>query len=270
MAVIAKIEVQKRNKSRYNVFFTKGQSFEYALSVDEDLLIKHRLTKGLEIDEKTLIQLIDEDEKKKAYHLAINYLSYRMRSVKEMKQYLEKKEKEPKHINAVIDELLQQGLLNDEEFAQAYIRSKQLTLMKGPLKLKQELVQKGVSDAVIDAALATFTEGEQKEKIVTWLEKQQSKKNSKVSSKAFKEKLSSQLITKGYSQRVIVEALQLVDFPEESSEEWEAICFQGEKIRRKLEGKYTGWEYEQRFKQQLYRKGFPMDVIEQYLSEGDK
>jgi regulatory protein len=269
VAVIAKIEIQKRNKSRYNVFLTKGHSAEYALSVDEDLLIKHRLTKGLEINEDTLIQLIDEDEKKKTYNLAINYLSYRMRSVHEMKQYLEKKEKEQKHINEVIYELLQQGFLNDQEFAHAYIRSKQLTLMKGPLKLKQELLQKGVNDAVIEAALASFSEEVQKEKIVTWLKKQQSKKSSKVSSKAFKEKLSNQLVTKGYSQRVIVEALQLVDFPEEFTEEWEAICFQGDKIKRKLEGKYTGWEYEQRLKQQLYRKGFPMDVIEQYISEGD-
>ncbi|MDT8860972.1 recombination regulator RecX [Alkalihalobacillus sp. MEB130] len=269
MAVIAKIEVQKRNKSRYNIFLSTGQSVEYALSVDEDLLIKHRLTKGLEINEETLIQLIDEDEKKKAYHLAINYLSYRIRSVQEMKQYLEKKEKEPRHIREVLDELLKQGLLNDEEFAKAFIRSKQLTLMKGPLKLKQELKQKGIADETIEAAIALFSEEEQKKKVLTWLEKQQSRRSSKISSKAFKDKLSNQLLSKGYSQRVIIEAFSKLDFEEEDTEEWDAICFQGDKVRKKLEGKYTGWEYEQRLKQQLYRKGFPLELIDQYIEEGE-
>ncbi len=143
VAIVTKISVQKRNKSRYNLFLDRGQGEEYAFSVDEDLLIKYGLKKGLELDEKELMKLIDEDEQKKAYHLAINYLSYRMRSVEEVRAYLQKKEKEERHIEAVIKQLINQRLLNDTEFADAFIRTKKITLMKGPLKLKQELVTKG-------------------------------------------------------------------------------------------------------------------------------
>jgi regulatory protein len=268
LTVIAKIEVQKRNKSRYNIFLSKGHEVGYALSVDEDLLIKYGLKKGLEIDEDKLIELIDEDEKKKVYNLAIHYLSYRPRSILEMRQYLGKKEKEPRHIDQVLDHLLEQRLLNDEEFATAYIDSKRATLMKGPLKLKQELKQKGVKDSIIDKALDSYSNLEQIEQLVKWLDKQQTKRSNKLSINAFKDKLSNQLLAKGFSQQVIVEALKQIDFQNEQTEEWEAICFQGEKIRKKFEKKYTGWEYWQRVKQHLYRKGFSMDLIDRYINEG--
>ncbi|GAE26378.1 regulatory protein RecX [Halalkalibacter wakoensis JCM 9140] len=269
MAIIAKIQIQQKNKSRYNIFLTKGQSVEYALSVDEDLLLKHGLKKGLEIDEDFLIQLINDDEKKKTYNLAINYLSYRIRSIEEMRQYLVKKEKEPQHIEEVIKQLINEKLLNDEEFAQAYIRSKQLTLMRGPLKLKQELKQKGLRDDTIEQALAQLEEGTQKEQIINWVEKQKNKKTSKMSMAGFKNKLSTQLMTKGYSRQVIVEAMNEVDFTADNEEEWDAIMIQGEKIRQKLKKKYTGWEFTQRLKQQLYQKGFQMDLIEHYIENGE-
>jgi regulatory protein len=264
VAVITKIQVQKRNKSRFNLFLSRGKGEEYALSVDEDLLIKHGLKKGLELDEETLIQLIDEDEKKKAYFLAVNYLSYRMRSVKEISVYLQKKDKDPRHIEEVIKELIEKQLLNDLDFAQAFIRSKLLTLTKGPLKLKQELYEKGVDGSIIDQALNQYSRENQIETIVKWLEKQK-KPHLKFSNRALKDKLSNQLLSKGFSHDVILEALTEVDLSNENDEEWEAICFQGEKGERKYKGKYSEWEFKQRMKQYLYRKGFAIDLIEKYI-----
>ncbi|GAE36400.1 recombination regulator RecX [Halalkalibacter akibai] len=269
MAVISKITVQKKNKSRYNLFLSRGRGEEYALSVDEDLLLKHGLKKGLELDEEKLIQLINEDEKKKAYFLAINFLSYRMRSVDEIRVYLRKKEKEEQHIDEVIKELLEKKLLDDQEFASSYVRSKQLTVLKGPMKLKQELIQKGVQESVIERALEQFTKSDQIEAMVKWLEKQNTT-SAKKSNQALKEKLSIQLQSKGFSRDAIKEAVRQVDLENDKEEEWEAICFQGDKVKRKLEGKYPDWEFKQRVKQNLYRKGFPMDLIERYINSIDQ
>ncbi|MFC0557512.1 recombination regulator RecX [Halalkalibacter alkalisediminis] len=269
MAVITKIQVQQRNKSRYNIFLNRGKGEEYAFSVAEDVLIKYGLKKGLELNEESLIKIIDEDEKKKTYFLAINYLSYRMRSIEEMRVYLLKKEKELQHINEVIEELTQQKLLDDQEFARAYIRSKQLTLMKGPLKLKQELLQKGVKDVVIDGALEQFQKSDQKESIIKWLDKQKMR-SSKLSNQAFIDKLSNQLQTKGFTRDVIKEALKEVDMSNDNEEEWESICFQGEKAKRKFANKYSGWEFNQRIKQALYQKGFSLDLIERYIEETEE
>ena len=52
----------------------------------------------------------------------------------------------------------------------------------------------------------------------------------------------------------------------EEDEEMEAIRYQGEKAHRKFSN-YTGFEYEQKMKQTLFRKGFSMDLIEKFIEE---
>lgn len=49
----------------------------------------------------------------------------------------------------------------------------------------------------------------------------------------------------------------------------EAIRFQGEKIYRKY-SHLSGFEYKQKMKQALYRKGFSMDLIEKFLAEKEE
>lgn len=91
MAVITKIEVQKRSKERFNIYIDKGQGEEYGFSVDQVILMKHGLQKGLEIDELALGNILYNEEVQKAYLQAISYLSYQMRTKKEVEDYLRKK-----------------------------------------------------------------------------------------------------------------------------------------------------------------------------------
>ncbi len=66
MAVITKIEVQKRSKERFNIYIDKGQGEEYGFSVNEVILIKHGLQKGLEIDEIALGNILYNEEVQKS------------------------------------------------------------------------------------------------------------------------------------------------------------------------------------------------------------
>ncbi|MGR5996409.1 hypothetical protein ACT7DF_02945 [Bacillus cereus] len=91
MAVITKIEVQKRSKERFNIYIDKGQGEEYGFSVDQVILIKHGLQKGLEIDEIELGNILYNEEVQKAYLQAISYLSYQMRTKQEIEDFLRKK-----------------------------------------------------------------------------------------------------------------------------------------------------------------------------------
>ncbi|GAA3331694.1 hypothetical protein GCM10020331_089280 [Ectobacillus funiculus] len=45
MAVITKIQVQKNNKERYNIYIDKGSGEEYGFSVDGYTLVKYNLRK---------------------------------------------------------------------------------------------------------------------------------------------------------------------------------------------------------------------------------
>lgn len=91
MAVITKIEVQKRSKERFNIYIDKGQGEEYGFSVDQVILMKHGLQKGLEIDEIELGNILYNEEVQKAYLQAISYLSYQMRTKQEIEDFLRKK-----------------------------------------------------------------------------------------------------------------------------------------------------------------------------------
>ncbi|KGA97698.1 recombinase RecX [Alkalihalobacillus alcalophilus ATCC 27647 = CGMCC 1.3604] len=268
---ITKITAHKRFKQRYHLFFNKGNGEEYGFSIDEDVLIKRGIKKGLEIDQEELEQIVDEDEKKKTYHLSIHYLSYRMRSVFELVEYLQGKERKKEHIEYTVQLLLEQKLLNDEEFAKSFVRTKKNTQLKGPLKLKQELKQKGISEAIIEGALREFSFAEQIEKLTKWLMKQ--KPSMRESAHALKQKQQNRLQAKGFSHAVIQIAYDEVDADldndSDQDAEWQALCFQAEKLKRKYKTKYNTYEYEQKLKQGLYQKGFPIDEITRFI-EKDK
>ncbi len=139
MAVITKITTQQKNKDRYNIFLDYGKGEEYAFSVDSDVLIKFQLKKGMELDELELTEINYNDDIHKAYNLAIQSLAIRMRSEKEISDYLRLKDVEEPVIHEVIHKLVAQKYLNDHEFALAYVRTQVNTTDKGANVISKEL-----------------------------------------------------------------------------------------------------------------------------------
>ncbi|KMK74948.1 recombination regulator RecX [Alkalihalobacillus pseudalcaliphilus] len=262
---ITKITTHKRFKQRYHLYLDKGQGEEYGFSVDEDVLIKRGIKKGLELDEEELLRIIDEDERKKTYHLSIHYLSYRMRSVWELRQYLQEKERKVEHIEAAIEELLKQKLLNDVEFAKSFVRTKKNTQLKGPIKIAQELKQKGVSIQNVEVALLEYSLDEEIDKLQQWLQKQKPSERESVA--IFRQKQQQKLQLKGFQQSAITQAYSGIELEEQDGQEWLALQYQAEKMKKKYLMKYNTFEYEQKIKQGLFRKGFAIEDINRWLEK---
>lgn len=268
MAVITKITTQQKNQDRFNIFMDYGKGEEYAFSVDSDVLIKFQLKKGMEIDDFSFIEIQYQDTIRKAYNLAINYLARRMRSEKEIRDYLTQKEVDEPIVNEVIHKLFAFKYINDEEYALSYVRTQMNTTDKGPDLIRIELKEKGMTEGNIHLALAEYPIEVQVEKAIKLSEKV-FKKSSKDSQRILKQKVEQLLLRKGYPFDVIQIALNEAEIEKEPDDEMEAIQYQGEKAHRKY-CKYSGYEYEQKMKQALFRKGFSMDTIESYLSEIEK
>ena len=105
------------------------------------------------------------EEFDKYYLKAVTFLSYRPRSVKEVKDNLEKtlaKKKFPediltehrKYIPLVIEKLLEQKFLNDTQFATWWIEQRSRNKPKSKMVLKMELKQKGIPSDIIEAVMA--------------------------------------------------------------------------------------------------------------------
>lgn len=268
MPQITKITTQKKRKDRYNIYLDYGKGEEYAFSVDEEVLLKFQLKKGAEIDEFNLADIQYYDEIQKAFTLALNYLSHRMRSETEVRIYLKKKEMLEPVIQEAVHKLYKYNYLDDLAFAEAFVRTHINSGNKGPIIIQQELKEKGVGEEIIDKALLQYSFEIQEEHARKLAEKSIAKEKN-ISERALKQKLEQTLLRKGFSIDVINEALLNATFEKDSEEEWESLCHQAEKAKRRLQ-KYTGYEYEQRMKQTLFQRGFPMDLIDRYLANRDE
>ncbi|WP_082234840.1 recombination regulator RecX [Halobacillus massiliensis] len=266
MAKITRITTQKKNKNRYNIFLDRGQGESYGFSVDEDILVKYRLQKSIELEESTINALIQQDTIHKSYTLAINFLSYRMRSEHEIRQYLEKKEVDPEHADEVVNRLYKNNLLNDQEFANSFVRTKVNTASKGPLLIKKDLMQKGVKNTVANEALTYFSFDKQVEKAKKFAEKKMSSDRKK-SQRQQLQNVQQTLLQKGFTGDVIQEVVNHMPQENNNEEEWQAVVFQGEKLLRKYERKAEGYELKQKLKTGLYRKGFSFDDIDRFIEE---
>ena len=145
--VITALEVQKRDKERVNLFLDG----EYAFSLT--LIEAAKLKKGQVLSEAQIAALRDDDAVTKAVDSAARVLSYRPRSVHEIRQYLTKKSIPQAVALAAIDRLSAMGYLDDVAFARFWVEDRNRFKPRGPKALRFELRQKGISNTVIDEVL---------------------------------------------------------------------------------------------------------------------
>jgi regulatory protein len=266
LAKITRITTQKKYKNRFNIFLDDGQGEKYGFSADEAVLVEYRLRKGLKLNDAMISTLIQKDTLHKSYTLAITFLSYRMRTKKEIYDYLVKKEVEEEHIPQIIDKLTKEKLIDDQQFADMFVSSRINTAAKGPLLIKKELIDKGVSESIANKAIQGFSYEDQYEKAAKWVEKKlsQSKKDS---FRQRVDKLKANLMQKGFTQDVVKDVFMNIQEEKDDQTEWENAVYQGEKLLRKHGQKLEGFELRHKIKEGLYRKGFSLEVIEKFLDE---
>lgn len=256
---ITSIAVQKK-AGRFNVFLDG----HYAFPVSENTLIKYRLAKGMEISDNLIEVLKKEDQYQKAYNKALDYLSYQLRTVKELEIYLKKLEISDYDIERVIVTLTEARYLDDLNYAKSYVRTSAKTTDKGPVVITQKLKQKGVASDLIETALLEFNFEQQVANALKVAQKTVAK-NHKLSFQALKNKLYQTLLAKGYPTQVSESALTELDLELDEDSEWETLVTQGEKLwpryQHLVEPKRS-----LKLKQALYRKGFSLSLIDEYLA----
>lgn len=144
---ITKLEIQKNDKNRVNLYVDD----EFYSGIPAELVYLEHLKTGLEIDEKDLKKIIFENEKSKAMSRVTKYIGSSLKTQKQIREYLRKKEYSSETIEYVLSKLIEYDYIDDQKYAQAYV----LTYGKkyGKLKLKSQLKVKGVSEEIIESVL---------------------------------------------------------------------------------------------------------------------
>lgn len=258
--MISKIQPQKA-RGRYNVYIND----EFAFGVDEEVLIKFELNKGLHITRELQKKIENEDSYFKAYQKTLNYLSYSLRSEKQIRDYLVKHELE--HFSdRMVEQLKSMRFIDDLNFAQSFVRSQANINQNGPRKIEQGLKQKGISETNILTALDEYPYEQQLENAIELAEKQWNKTN-KSSARESVQKVKKYLLNKGYSFEIVGEAINEIDTDKDSEVEYNALVKQGDKAEKRYSRKYEGYELSQRLKGYLYSKAYPTELINRYMDE---
>ena len=231
----------------------KGNKYEVTLEDNsklilyEDVILKEELLLKKEIDNQDRLTSINNEYE--IYDIALKYLNHHVISIKGMKDYLLKKKYDLQDIDKAIDKLMRKGYLNDDYYSKCYITNQVSLSNDGPYKIIKHLEDNEIPSSTYAKYLSNYNNIWQ-DKIDKYVSKQQ--KTNKKSLYFFKSKMLMNLINLGYDKEMINDCLNKVHI--DNIDELKNI--EKEKIRKKLEKKYSGDELERKIKEKLYQKGF--------------
>ncbi|HVP36889.1 MAG TPA: RecX family transcriptional regulator [Terriglobales bacterium] len=206
MPRITKIEPQKKNPKRRSVFIDE----RFAFGLDEEIVYRYNLKVGQELEQKEIDKIIESETKKEAKDTALGFLSYRMRSEKEVRDKLKKKEFAQNLIDEVIKDLKRVNLVDDHEFASAFVRDRISNSPRGKILLKQELWKKGIKKEIIEKALKEFFKDEDEELVLAKeLLQKRKKRYVGLDENVAKRRLMSFLLRRGFSYDIVKQVLRI-------------------------------------------------------------
>ncbi len=196
---ITDITQQKKRSDRYSIYIDG----EFALGLSQNDLVDLGLKIDQEITPQELEQYRHDSELGKAYDKALNYISIRDRSEKEINDYLYKKQYAQEIIKEVISKLENLGLIDDVKFVHTWIQWR-ASKLSSKIKIRQELMQKGIDSQIINEALASIDETEEVAKAKELADKYAYRYDSR-------QKLMAYMSRRGYSYDVIRQAIEDLD-----------------------------------------------------------
>ena len=206
MNKITKIEVQKRNKDRVNVFV--DESFAFAISAE--ILYKEGLKVDQVIDLEKVEKVAREDSFVKCKGSALRMIERSYKTQKEIGDKLFLKGYDKETIERTMEFLKEYKFVNDEAYLNMYIKDK--IKGQGKNKIKYDLMKKGIKDTEVYEAISNIDEEEELEtaKILA-LKKYNIIKKSESDKYKISQKLYRFLISKGYNYDLAQKAIKEIE-----------------------------------------------------------
>lgn len=193
MKKITAMKLQKRRKDRVNVYLE--DEFAFGLSK----IVAGWLKIGQVLSEQKIQELLAKDEVEVGLQKALNFISYRSRSEKEVKQNLVKHGASEIVIEEVCERLRKNRLLDDPVFAEQWVENRSAFRPRGRRALRYELMQKGIADEIIEEALQELDE----EQLAYRAAAKQARKYRHLDWQDFRKKLNGFLARRGFQYAII-------------------------------------------------------------------
>lgn len=141
--------MQKRRPNRRNVFLDGAFAFGCSINV----ISRFKLREGMTLSDEQVKQIQHGEVKQECFDEALKALASRLHSRSELHQKLMRREYGGEVVNAVLDDLVRLGYVDDQRFARTKALSAAQNKHHGRRRAFMELRKAGVTGAVADKAL---------------------------------------------------------------------------------------------------------------------
>ena len=193
------------NNGQYKIYLSDGT----ILKINSDVIINNNLLYKKEIDNTLLNKILKENDNANIYNKCVKYISVRLRSKKEIIDYLKKLNID--NTADIIDKLTKNNLINDEVFTKAFIKDKINFTSYGPYRIRQELNKYNIDNEIKEKNIKDIDE----EILIGKIDKQINKmikSNRKYSSNILKSKIYNNLYNNGFDKDMIINILNNYNF----------------------------------------------------------
>lgn len=237
---------------------------KYAVVIDDnkynlydDVLIKFNLLSTKEIDDNTFNLLIERNNYYDAYHKILNFISFKLRTEKEIKNKLYSLKIDNKIIYEILDNLKRNNLIDNDKYLNSYINDQLNLTLNGPKKIEQNLIKLGFKKEEYNNLLSDIDSNIWVNRCTKLIDKKL-KEKVKGSSKSTYQKYKIYLNNLGYNEKHYSSYLNSISFDDN-----ESLKKDYDKLYKKYYNKYDEEDLRHIIKQKLYAKGYSLAKIEQ-------
>ncbi len=194
------IKYEKKSNGNYLIYLDNDQK----IKLHEDIILKYKLLYKNEISSDLLLDILKENNDYDIYNKCLKYIGVRLRSINEMKEYMERKEVSSEVIEETLTKLMKNKLLDDEIFTRAFIKDKLNFTTMGPYRIRLELqkhkIDNNIINKYIDDIDINLLESKIEKQINKLIKSNKNKPN-------LKNKIYHNLLNLGYSSEFIIDNL---------------------------------------------------------------
>lgn len=250
--------IKKMKSGKYQITFDNNDS----ITTYDEVILKNNILYKKELSTNDLNEINKLNDYYNIYYSVIRYISKKMRSEKEIKEYINKYNLSKSECEKIVNSLKKNGLLNDDRYIKAYISDRFYLSNDGPYKIKRELLLHNMDENMVDDEIDKISHEDLHNKVKKIIQKKI--KNSKGSNYIVKQKIYSDLYNIGYSKELIDECFvddidDSVSLEKDYNKIYSDICKKEQDIEKVL----------YKTKQKLYQKGYSIDDVNKLIKKKD-
>ena len=193
---------EKIGALKYRLYLDNGE----IIDTYDDVILENELLLKKELDAHLYNKILINTNLQEYYNACVKYIQTRLRSTKEIDDYLKRKQVTEEDRIFIIEKLIKKGLLNDKYFTKCFIHDKLKFTNMGEYRIINELKKLNISPSIIEENKYLFNEEIIQEKINKKIEKA-IKSNHKLDNYKLRNKLYNSLLRDGYNPSQVISSL---------------------------------------------------------------